>query len=320
MPRLGPRATTLHGGCHELGQSHSLNDQIDEWRVLKAVQLIFAAKLDWTIRPERGRARSDGAQKIRSENRLDWFTTALYFLPFIEPAQTLSCRVLDDCLNTLADVLELLDSLVDDRVLDADAEDTPPKKEENPQADGVVEKKSSRRWRPAKLWAAIHWPKNSKQPKSRLSTKSVPPSTTPASTGCEPTRDNTTEYPKLQALGKIFRESDIEGADVFRFCSNYIVLEQATEVYAEASKKLGSFFRVWGGLRQLDDSDSRHLFPLSFPATKWRDTGPTEFALQLFDALNERVSECLVKHTVLLQLNGFQFEGESVSFDAFFSC
>lgn len=287
MARLGPKTTSLHEDCHGIEPGHFLDDQIDEWRILQAIQPIFSStKLDWTILPDVIYTSQDDVQKADSDNGFDIFTSALKMLPGIAPVQPLSCAVTDDCLSTLADVLKLLDSLVHDRVLDSE--------------------------------------------RSTLE-QFIICTGLPGSWLAEPaTSDHTSEYPKLLALEKISEsalQSGIEPASVFRSCSRYLVLEQATKVYEEASYKLDSFFSVWDGLRQLSFTDARELFPLTIPTTNWKDPRPAKFACRLFDVLNQRVSGCFdlkarqkIKHAVLLQLDGFQSEGDPIFFDTFFLC
>ncbi|RSM01128.1 hypothetical protein CDV31_011492 [Fusarium ambrosium] len=330
-------ATMAHSGHRDCKQRHFLNEQIDEWRVLQSVQGIFSRKIEWRVRPGSGHANSDG-RAIQLENGYDFFITALGILPVLAPVQALSCEDIDDCINTLTDVLNLLNDLVEDRVLDADVEDTLTEKQyckaKTTQDESDVfpiEEEPSRGSRLVNpILSVLSWLGLGHNESNLPSTESLPPNTPSRPASRTPTLD-IAKYPKLRALGEIFESGlqyDIESAGVMDLCVGYLVLEQTADVYQDASEKLESFFTVWADLRQLNVSDSRDLFPLSIPATNWEDQRPAEFACQLFKALNARVCTSLdsatqkkVEHTILLQLNGFQFEGEgSVTFDVFFSC
>jgi hypothetical protein len=108
-----------HPGCETNKKAHYLDERILEWRVFEAVQPLFASSLQWRLWRRHGGAVDNDAQAIRSENTLNFFKHEMKRLPDTAPEKALSCEVFDNCRDTLYDLLDLLDRLVQGRVLEA---------------------------------------------------------------------------------------------------------------------------------------------------------------------------------------------------------
>ena len=107
-----------HQDCEVNKKDHILDERILEWRVFEAVQPLFASSLQWRLSQRHGGAADNDAPAIRSENMLNFFKHEMKRLPDTAPEKGSSCEVFDNCRGTLSDLLDLLDRLVQGRVLE----------------------------------------------------------------------------------------------------------------------------------------------------------------------------------------------------------
>jgi hypothetical protein len=106
-----------HQECEADTNPHFLNDELLEWRLLMALQPLFTSDVGWKQSPLQGGTEND-AEAIKSANALGFFIDELKYLPVSEPENSLSCEVFDNCVATLTEVVKLLDSLINERILE----------------------------------------------------------------------------------------------------------------------------------------------------------------------------------------------------------
>jgi hypothetical protein len=108
-----------HLGCPGCkGKGHSLQKESPEWQVFKAVQPLFGSSLEWHFVPPHGQAIDNDELAINLRNAFDFFKSDMKSLIIIVPRELLSCKVFNSCLTTLHNLLEFLDSLVQESVFD----------------------------------------------------------------------------------------------------------------------------------------------------------------------------------------------------------
>ncbi|KAF3929662.1 hypothetical protein AA313_de0201395 [Arthrobotrys entomopaga] len=96
---------------------YTLNDEVPEWQLFEAIQPLFASNLQWKLRRHDGERVGVDVETIESENVLDFFRYEMKRLPDNAPGKKLSCEVFSNCIETLTDLLDLLEGLVHDHVL-----------------------------------------------------------------------------------------------------------------------------------------------------------------------------------------------------------
>ena len=89
-----------------------LDDRVQQWRVLRAVQPLFAAELPWRPCPP---FSTPGAESI--ENHVDFFQNEMKTLAINHPDHKLSPDAFQDCLDTISKLLKFLESVVHDKAL-----------------------------------------------------------------------------------------------------------------------------------------------------------------------------------------------------------
>ncbi|KAK6348439.1 hypothetical protein TWF718_006233 [Orbilia javanica] len=330
-----------HPGCESKKVAHFLDERIPEWRIFESVQPVFASNLQWKLKQRRGGAVDSDAWAVDSENKLDFFRFEMKRLPDAAPEKDLSCEVFDNCLETLCDLLDLLERLVQDRILSA-ANAHGLEREANNRAMNTGRDDQASKETPAK-WSSVgfifSWLSDIVYPQTPENLPELPIGTTASMGHFSPVPDSIADssllrnaatenaqcYSKLQALGEIIAAALQSGADVTESCAVYLHLEQTTEEYDNIMDKLYPFNTclessdVSGGFKQLDLS-----YPLDIPRTRWKDFEPSMVSNRLLDVLYKKVSGCQgiqgQHHQVVLRLNGFQLEDYPLVFDGFLTC
>ncbi|KAF3291492.1 hypothetical protein TWF970_000705 [Orbilia oligospora] len=287
---------------------HTLSDNVPEWALFEAVQPLFASNLPWKLQRSNGTLSAFDIQTLNSRNTLDFFKYEMKRLPDSAPGKKLSCEVYGNCLETLTDLLDLLEHLVQDHILAA-----PYIKELN--SIVVVKPHDPSPLAPPELCETV-----SGNYTSCAETGSSKFDEPPA--GSDSLKD-TQGFTKLRALAKFVDIALEDGTDLEQACCAYLRLDRTSEDYEEGVDVLSSFNTcfespdVSGSPKQLD-----FTYALEIPKTRWDDIGPSNSSGLLFDILRKKVGGCQggqkQKHQVMLRLNGFQLEDNPMAFDAFF--
>ncbi|KAF3129056.1 hypothetical protein TWF703_009086 [Orbilia oligospora] len=211
-------------------------------------------------------------------------------LPDSAPGKKLSCEVYGNCLETLTDLLDLLEHLVQDHILAG-----PYIKELN----SIVA---------VKPHSSCTETGHSKFNESPAGSDSL---------------GDTQDYTKLQALVKFVAIALEDGTDLEQACCAYLRLDRTSEEYEEGVDVLSSFNTcfespdVSGSPKQLG-----FTYALEIPKTRWDDIGSSNSSGLFFDILCKKVGGCQggqkQKHQLMLRLNGFQLEDNPMAFDVFF--
>ncbi|KAF3146779.1 hypothetical protein TWF569_006243 [Orbilia oligospora] len=187
-------------------------------------------------------------------------------LPDSAPGKKLSCEVYGNCLETLTDLLDLLEHLVQDHILAA-----PYIKELN--SIVAVNPHDHSPLAPPEL--CVENLKLDAFPDTSC-TETGPSKFNESPAGSDSLGD-TQDYTKLQALAKLVAIALEDGTDLEQACCAYLRLDRTSEEYEEGSPE------VSGSPKQLG-----FTYALEIPKTRWDDIGPSNSSGLLFDILRKK--------------------------------
>ncbi|CAM1510953.1 Fc.00g084660.m01.CDS01 [Cosmosporella sp. VM-42] len=317
-----------HPDCEPCKQPHFLDRELADWQIFEDIQPLFASSsVEWRLQSRKSRNEATvhtEALGIKSQNNFEFFRAELLRLPDTAPERNLSCEVFDNCCDLLSDLLELLEGLVDDRVLQASnalhevdgakalknddtTDETIAPEVRVPVPEGFLKSIDSiLSWRYLlPFYAATNPPPELCVPAPFPTSTSTPSE--------NPHTKETQRYLKLQALGKVVAAVENRN-DITRSCEVYLQLEHTAEAYNYGLNILNNFNLC---LESHDVSDGyEHTEPFKSPlrirTTRWKDLEPSKCAHRLFNILGNKFSNCLQsqskRHLAMLRLNGFQLE------------
>lgn len=293
-----------------------LDDRVQQWRVLRAVQPLFAAELPWRPCPP--------AQcGLSFENHVDFFRNEMKTLPINHPDHELSPDAFQDCLDTLSELLEFLESVVNDKVL-KEAEDAAKVSSSVPASKRLPVTKQEGTIMFVASWLTSMSTSFFPQPELGQSsdpTLPCPSITIEAMSPLPPNPSPTNEpYKKLHALGKIVREVLARGGDLVKECQRFVKLEHSVQEFVEARNLATNVNKCLESVQRVRERVRKRV-ARKIPKTQWKDRRPWDLSRTLFRILNRRFEFCS-GHRAMLQLNGFQQEDTTAltTFDMFLSC
>ncbi|EPS44200.1 hypothetical protein H072_1881 [Dactylellina haptotyla CBS 200.50] len=319
--QLAGKGAHLHGGA-----THTLDDELPEWQLFEAVQPLFASNLQWELRRHSAGRVGVDAEAIGSENLLDFFKYEMKRLPDNAPGKKLSCEVYGNCIETLTDLLDLLERLVQEHILHdlelGESEEVKGNIKISNLPDPKLKEQlvvSASMFTSIYSWLGVEFAAPLQSPPEPL----FDSSSSNHKGQEDPAPEENKDHPKLRALGKAVSIALEDGTDLGQTCSAYLQLDHTTEEFADAVDVLSSFNTclespdVSGGAKPHDLT-----YALEISRTRWEDVGPSNFSSLLFNILQKKISGCQAnqseKHQAMLRLNGFQLEDNPLAFDMFF--
>jgi hypothetical protein len=111
-----------HSDCEETKRIHLLDEvHVPAWGLLQAVRPIFLVKdCNWVVQTETLDYDYDEGYLIRSDNLRKFFKDELKQLPTRPIEDDLPCDVWDNCITTLSNALQFLNSLVKEEIIRAE--------------------------------------------------------------------------------------------------------------------------------------------------------------------------------------------------------
>ncbi|TRX94162.1 hypothetical protein FHL15_004930 [Xylaria flabelliformis] len=293
--------------------SHRLNVAVTEWRVLAAVQPLFAEPVPWDLATPIDATNSDIAapanaitiDKLKEvfANEMGEMRINLMDLSNLNLKQQ-SYR---KCRYKIKSLLLLLETLVLEQVLhhpDAREQDLNPLVEEQDENGKASQSVSFTPEDKERVWSWL-------APESPIPDSMKTPTTIytlpKTLAACKASKKE--PYQKLEALGRIVAKRLSQGRDLVENCKVFLDLHCGLNSFENLKARAMKVNGVVRGLpQQLSLAGSRASGTQEFSRTNWESRKATDFSDRLYYHLVEAICDQSPPHKAELQLDGFKLD------------
>ncbi|KAI0103355.1 hypothetical protein GGR51DRAFT_524641 [Nemania sp. FL0031] len=269
-----------------------LDTEVAEWRVLKAVQPLFAAYVPWGLAAPMDTVVGSGAGKEFFITEMNTIAKSLNDLGVSELEQQ-SYR---NCLEKIEHLLLGLEALVLQRVLDdPDAQEVLAPPIEGTVEDLYESNPRMKRLKDSMKKVFVKFQTRPPDPEAAFAVRRIRPD--PPTADATPT---VSQYKKLEALGRVVSKRE----DRLESCTVFLNTQLTPDQFKHLGEKAMKLNRVVNGLpKQLRISESKTW---EFHCTNWESQEAANISNRLYHLLSKAI--CKGHHKVELQLDGFKLD------------